>query len=86
MSFVYEPRWNLHLDDVFPKDSFFKAQSSLDDRLSRQAGCKHALLVVPDQDSVPASTTDVIHQISQRLLKETRQHVPLELFYLFVVH
>jgi hypothetical protein len=86
MSFVYEPRWNLRLDDVFPKDSFFKAQSSLDDRLSRQAGCKHALLVVPDQDSVPVSTTDVIHQLSQRLLKETRQDVPLELFYLFVVH
>jgi len=86
MSFVYEPRWNIHLDDVFPKDSFFKAQTSLDDRLSRQAGCKHALLLVPDQDSVPTSTTDVIHQISQRLLKELRQDVPLELFYLFIVH
>ena len=86
MSFVYEPRWNIDVDDVFPEDSFLKAQTSLDDRLSRQAGCKHGLLVVPDKDSVPASTTDVIHQISQRLSKELRQDVPPELFYLFIVH
>lgn len=86
MSFVYEPRWNIHVDDVFPEDSFLKAQTSLNDRLSRQAGCKHALLFVPDQDSVPTSTTEVVNQISQRLLKELRRSVRPELLYLFIVH